>query len=84
MNMNQMVLTLSKEEIEILKELMNEAENYSNNLPISKDDVFKGMLRFYRKAKLIEYHEQYKRDIPKYIANIAMNKIWIKRWMHDY
>ena len=74
MNMNQMVLTLSKEEIEILKELMNEAENYSNNLPIRKEDVFKGMLRFYGNAKLIEYHEQYKKDIPKYIANIAMSK----------
>ena len=73
MKTKEVKITLSEEELLTLNELVNVTECYSNNLPISNDDVIKGILRFYSKAKLVNYHEQFREDIPKYIANVAMS-----------
>lgn len=72
MKTKEIKITLSEGELLTLKELINEAGYYSN-FPISNNDVIKGILRFYSKAKLVDYHKQFREDIPKYIANVAMS-----------
>jgi hypothetical protein len=54
--------------------LISQAEDYSNNTWVTKNDVISGLLNFYQYAKLIDYHEKYKKDIASYIGNRVTNK----------
>ena len=66
---NQINITLSNEDMNTLKELLTASTSFSNNTPVSNSDVISGLLRFYKKAKLVSYHDEYKADIASYTGN---------------
>lgn len=68
---NKIQITLNTEDLNTLKELTEKAARFSNNSPVSKSDVISGLLRFYKKAKAAEYHEEYNADIQVYIGNLV-------------
>ncbi len=72
--MKELTIKLSDEDMEILDSLLKESNDYANNLPLSYSDVVSSLLCFYDKAKLVSYHKIYKKDIPMYIGNRAINK----------
>ena len=71
--MNEIKINLSDEDMEALKNLLKNSNFYANNLSLSYSDVVTGLLRFYEKAELANYHEEYKNDIQIYIANLAIS-----------
>lgn len=70
----KITLELDGNDCIIIGQLISQAEDYSNNTWVTKNDVISGLLNFYKNAKLIDYHEQYKKDIASYIGNRVTNK----------
>ena len=72
--MNEITIKLNEEDAGILKELLSASADSANNTPVSNSDVISGLLRFYKKATLSEYHNLYKKDIAMYIARQTTSK----------
>ncbi len=71
---NKISITLNNEDMDILKKLLTASTNYSNNTPVSNSDVISGLLRFYQKARLVSYHNEYRTDIASYIGNQVQDR----------
>ena len=69
MNMEKLEISLDSKDMEILREIKTESEDFANNSFVTFNDVISGFLNFYKNAKLIEYQKQFKEDIPIYIGN---------------
>lgn len=70
----RIILNLDNDDINILKELINESSDCSNNAIISYSDVVSGLLNFYKHATLLDYQKQYRKNIAFYIANRVQTK----------